>query len=139
MSFSPFQDLENAIIYFELPIGDLVKGEDGNVRPAILTIEVTAYLYQAKDQNISDRVQLPGLNLNSFYLDGWCVSPSTIPKEVTAGSWHRCNFAGAEGHVYLLEPFNFPFGQSGIGAITEEATGTQLKVIFQSGRRPNVN
>lgn len=136
MSSSPFSDLENTRIWFEAAIGDLVKKDDGNISPAVLMVEVTGFFEQSQKQNIGDRIQIPGINLNSIYIEGYCVEPYILPINIKSGGWYRCNFSGSDGHVFILDPINPPYGQLGLGATIEESTGTRLMAIFQSGRRP---
>jgi hypothetical protein len=135
-STSAFSELENTIIWFESAVGDLVENESGNISPAVLTTKVTGFFEQSQKQNIGDRVQIPGINLNSIYIEGYCVDPEILPLHIKSGGWYPCNFSGADGHIFILDPINPPYGRSGLGAIIEESTGTRLTAIFQSGRRP---
>lgn len=137
--YSPMGMLENSSIKFRIQAQRLVENESGNMEPAVLFVDVKCFLQQKKQQNKGDRLEIPGININAFDIEGQCTDPMVIPDGVKTCEWYECDFSGSKGKFFLLDPINPPFGRSGVGALLEESIGTKIVGIFQSGRLTNAN
>ena len=98
---SPIEVLENSIIKFRIQSEKLVKNEVGNMEPAILVQEVKCALEQYNTQSRSDRVEIPGININAFEIQGRCTDPMVLPIGVKTCEWYECDFSGTMGKFFF--------------------------------------
>lgn len=132
---SPFLGLaDNCTLNFNVPTGEIVADEVGNVVDEIRSLQVRAFLKKQSDAKagLANRFnRLPGVAEDAWLLEGYCVSPMILPNSIAPQMIAIADFAGVKGQFVLVAPINPPYGRAGIGAIVEQSAGTKIVGWFQ--------
>lgn len=131
---SPFADLDNATISFQISLNVPVKQDQwGNTVDNQISLPVKAFLKSPDTMMISKipRPNVPGLNQDAIYFEGYAVSPMILPSSIKQGSWGNATIGGMVGTFYLEKFINPPYGKGGIGLIVQNAAGTRIEGWFQ--------
>jgi hypothetical protein len=129
---SPFLGLaDNCTLKFDVPTGEIVTDEVGNVVDEIRSLQVRAFLKKQSDAKAGVANRLPGVAEDAWLLEGYCVSPMILPNSIAPQMTAIADFAGVEGRFVLAAPINPPYGRAGIGAIVEKSAGTKIVGWFQ--------
>jgi hypothetical protein len=133
---SPFADLPNATITLEIPTGGVVRDRDGNPQAETTALTVTAYLKKQKFKSSSKQKNLPGVDELAIELEGYCIEPQQLPRSFKGDAWAKCEWSGNDGWLYIESPIGGKFGRDGIGAILDDAIGTNIEGFFQVRKMP---
>lgn len=134
---SPFTNLDNATIIFQVSTAatETTTDEWGNVIDDDGNLTVKAFLKQPDIMMLSKipTPNVPGLNQDATYFEGYAVKPMILPASVKQGTWGEATIGGMQGKFYLREFINPPYGKGGIGLIVQSAAGTRIEGWFQRG------
>lgn len=129
---SPFLGLaDNCTLKFDVPTGEIVTDEVGNVVDEIRSVQVRTFLKKQSDAKAAMTNRLPGVAEDAWLLEGYCVNPMILPQAIAPQMIAIANFAGVDGQFVLAAPINPPYGRAGIGAIVERSAGTKIVGWFQ--------
>ena len=98
---TPFANFKNCTITFNVPIGKPTKDEYGADQVKFKPLKVEAMLNQKRKPMAND---LGSGNEEEIYVEGRCVSPTTIPNSIVAQSVHSVKFDGGQEYQFKYVP-----------------------------------
>lgn len=98
---SPFAPFANSTLRFQVAGSGLVEDRNGNLRPARVTVTVSALLKQStKNKSDSQTSERSGVDTSAIYLEGYLVEPAVLPSSITIDSACQITWQGREGRFF---------------------------------------
>lgn len=118
---TPFADLANAELIFQVPAGAGAIDELGN--PVAETVDLVVVAMLREDTKIRENEQEAGSEDSVLYVKGRCIEPTELPRSLLPGAKATAVVNGLVGEFFLKGAIASPFG-------VDEVLGGQIKGRF---------